>query len=124
LVKCPALDAIYLSLVEAAINLRVTVLSGDPPSTGSTFALDHSAGKFKGRPQLVAGLHRELAEVSPSVAGPSPNARAESGEASRGSSLRVHSVVLFGLSLCRVVNLFVVSGAAALNSAVLLCPLR
>jgi hypothetical protein len=32
---------------------------------------DGDQGRSKGRPQLVTGLHRQLAEASPPVAGPS-----------------------------------------------------
>jgi hypothetical protein len=53
-------------------------------------------GKFKGRLQLATGLQRQLASWSLSpCTGPSSHARAEGRDASRGLSLRVHSVVLF-----------------------------
>lgn len=50
--------------------------------------------RFKGRPQLVTGLHRQLAEASPLWRAQVPPSRRRF-DASRGPGLRIHSLVLF-----------------------------
>ena len=67
LAKSPGAGAIYLTLRGNAVTLCVA--GGSWNLAG---AKEHLAtGKFKGRLQLVTGLHRQLAGASPPVAGPS-----------------------------------------------------